>query len=116
MPRRFVGAMMFVAIDVQSPRALIASFPTARSAVGSGLRLICFEACQRARPRTFKPPMVNTPEPCEVIPTCPVCSSGPMKIARHMKGLDICLCENCGSSLSVPHDAWRIRSESQHKT
>ena len=39
-----------------------------------------------------------------------------MKIARHMKELDICLCETCGSSLSVPHEAWRIRSESQHKT
>ena len=25
-----------------------------------------------------------------------------------MKELDICLFENCGSSVSVPHDAWRV--------
>jgi len=73
--------------------------------------------CQRPHPLETKgPPIVNTPDPCEVIPTCPVCSSGPMKVARHMKELDICVCENCGSSLSVPHEAWRIRSENQGKS
>jgi hypothetical protein len=27
-----------------------------------------------------------------------------------MKGMDICLCERCGASLTVPHDAWRLRA------
>jgi hypothetical protein len=29
-----------------------------------------------------------------------------------MKDMDICVCEKCGTSLTVPHDAWRIRRES----
>ena len=49
------------------------------------------------------------PDPCEIIPTCPICLSAPLKLARRMKDMDICLCEHCGTSLTVPHDAWRIR-------
>jgi hypothetical protein len=30
-------------------------------------------------------------------------------MSRRFKDMDICICETCGTSLSVPHEAWRIR-------
>jgi hypothetical protein len=51
----------------------------------------------------------RAPDPCEIVPTCPFCQSGPFRFARRMKNIDICICEFCGTRLSVPHDAWEIR-------
>jgi len=51
----------------------------------------------------------DLPDPCEIIPLCPICLLAPLKHARRLKDMDICLCERCGTSLTVPHEAWRIR-------
>ena len=53
------------------------------------------------------------PDPCEIIPKCPICLSGPLTVARRMKDMDLCLCERCGTSLSVPHDAWELRRRAE---
>ena len=54
----------------------------------------------------------DLPDPCDVVPTCPICLIAPLKLARRLREMDICLCERCGASLTVPHDAWRLRRES----
>jgi hypothetical protein len=51
----------------------------------------------------------SVPDPCDVIPICPVCESCPFKLARRTTDLDICICERCGTSLTVPHVAWKLR-------
>jgi hypothetical protein len=33
-----------------------------------------------------------------------------------MENMDICLCLQCGTSLTVPHDAWRIWRETTTKS
>ena len=55
------------------------------------------------------------PDPCAVIPMCPVCRTSPLQHARRMETIDVCLCLRCGTSLSVPHDAWRIWRETTPK-
>jgi hypothetical protein len=49
--------------------------------------------------------------PAEAIPFCPVCHVSPIVFATRTKDLDICICPNCGTSLSVPHEAWRLRRQ-----
>jgi ribosomal protein L37AE/L43A len=52
----------------------------------------------------------ETPEPCEVVPDCPVCGSELVVAHAHAK-LKICVCKDCGTSLSIPEQAWvRARS------
>jgi hypothetical protein len=51
----------------------------------------------------------DLPDPCEIVPFCPICLVAPLKHARRLKDMDICLSEHCGTSLTVPHEAWRIR-------
>jgi hypothetical protein len=46
----------------------------------------------------------DTPEPCELVPSCPICS-GHMVLAAHGRGITICVCTACGTSLSVPDQA-----------
>ncbi len=53
----------------------------------------------------------DLPDPCDVIPACPVCGHSPLHHARRMEKMDICLCLLCGTSLTVPHEAWRIWRE-----
>ena len=59
----------------------------------------------------FEPDPIDPdlPDPSEFIKVCPVCEAGPLKFARRLYRLDICLCDTCGASLNVPHSAWRIR-------
>ena len=49
------------------------------------------------------------PDPCELIPRCPVCLSNEMVFAVRTGNVDICVCKRCGTSLSVPHEAWDLR-------
>ena len=52
-------------------------------------------------------------EPCEIVPTCPICFCGPMNRAWHQKaGLHICVCVECGTTLTVTAEAWeRLKPE-----
>ena len=56
----------------------------------------------------------DLPDPCKIIPVCPICISAPLTLSQRIKGVDICVCEACGTTLSVPHEAWLIRQA--HKT
>jgi hypothetical protein len=50
--------------------------------------------------------MAGTPdEPCDVVPNCPVCFSK-LHVAHGHAKLKICVCRACGTSLSIPDDAW----------
>jgi hypothetical protein len=53
----------------------------------------------------------DPPDPCELIPRCPVCLSNEMVFAVRTGNVDICVCKRCGTSLSVPHDAWDMREQ-----
>jgi hypothetical protein len=43
--------------------------------------------------------------PCEILPVCPVCGGPLLLAATHVK-LKICVCRGCGTSLTVPEEAW----------
>lgn len=43
--------------------------------------------------------------PCEVLPLCPICATSAMKVAHSHKELVICVCLQCGTTLSVPTEA-----------
>ena len=47
----------------------------------------------------------ETPELCELVPDCPVCGSE-LTIAHAHAKLKICVCKECGTSLSIPDEAW----------
>lgn len=47
----------------------------------------------------------DAPEPCELIPNCPICG-GKLTIAHAHSKLRICVCKACGTSLSIPDEAW----------
>jgi hypothetical protein len=47
----------------------------------------------------------HVPEPCEVIPLCPICGIGAMRLARRMERMTVCICMSCDTSLSVPNEA-----------
>lgn len=51
----------------------------------------------------------SKPNPCEVIPTCPVCQAGPLELAMTTSEIDICVCLHCGLSMTVPVEAWKKR-------
>lgn len=46
-------------------------------------------------------------EPCEIVPNCPICDVGAMTLAARHKDILICVCTECGTSLSVPETAMR---------
>jgi hypothetical protein len=50
------------------------------------------------------------PNPCEIIPVCPVCLSGPLELAITTSEIDICVCLHCGMSMTVPVEAWKKRN------
>jgi hypothetical protein len=43
-------------------------------------------------------------EPCEIIPSCPICS-GPMRQAHKLQTLHICVCLACETTLTVTEEA-----------
>ena len=47
--------------------------------------------------------------PCDLVPNCPVCNS-PLSVAHTHVKLKICVCRLCGTSLTIPDDAW-VRAE-----
>ncbi len=49
----------------------------------------------------------HTPEPCEVIPFCPICG-GKMELVYDRPHQKVCVCSDCHSGLSVPQSAWGI--------
>jgi hypothetical protein len=44
-------------------------------------------------------------DPCDAVPNCPVCN-GPLTVAHHHFKTRICICRLCGTSLSIPDDAF----------
>jgi hypothetical protein len=53
------------------------------------------------------------PDLSHLIGLCPVCLSSPLTVAVRQTGLDIIICPDCGTSLSVPHDAWGRRERKE---
>lgn len=46
----------------------------------------------------------SSPEPCELVPDCPICGFE-LTVAPPFTNVKICVCQNCGTSLSIPADA-----------
>lgn len=44
-------------------------------------------------------------DPCEIVPNCPVCFSA-LTVAHSHSRLKICVCKVCGTSLTIPDDAF----------
>jgi hypothetical protein len=55
----------------------------------------------------------QTPEPCEVIPTCPICG-GKMELVYDRPTAKVCVCSVCHTGISVPAKAWDI-ARARHK-
>ena len=51
----------------------------------------------------------DDPNPCDLVPNCPVCNTALTVAHTHAK-LKICVCRLCGTSLTIPDDAW-VRAE-----
>lgn len=51
-------------------------------------------------------PAPETPDPCFVVPFCPICRVGQMRMTYRTNRLAVCVCMNCETSLSVPETAW----------
>ena len=49
----------------------------------------------------------ESPEPCEVIKTCPVCE-GRMELVYDRYHQKVCVCVDCHSGLTVPASAWVV--------
>ena len=43
------------------------------------------------------------PDPCAAVPNCPICA-GPMEVVRRAQ-VHICVCLECGTTLSVTDEA-----------
>jgi transcription elongation factor Elf1 len=57
------------------------------------------------------------PTPCEITPDCPICQSpNSMTLAAHHKEIIICVCIECGTSMSVPEAAMREWSKRRATT
>jgi hypothetical protein len=50
-------------------------------------------------------PQDVAPDPCEVVPLCPVCKAGRMRLTIRTRTVVVCVCVHCEASLSVPHEA-----------
>jgi hypothetical protein len=62
----------------------------------------------------------DEPDPCEVIPHCPVCAS-PLEVAHNHSKIKICVCKGCGTSLTIPNEAflrarmlWASQKQTKH--
>ena len=49
--------------------------------------------------------MRDGPIPCEILAECPVCREA-LFLATTLAKLKICICIACGTSLTVPDEAW----------
>ena len=47
----------------------------------------------------------DPPHPCDLSPLCPICSTQSMTLARETRDMVICVCLECGTTLSVPPQA-----------
>ena len=56
------------------------------------------------------------PEPsCEIIPNCPVCN-GQLTVSHDFSHMKICVCRTCGTSLTIPGDAWDRARLAKHQS
>ena len=46
-----------------------------------------------------------------VVVDCPICMSGAMQAVSRGAHITICMCLICGTSISVPDEAWKRRPE-----
>ena len=57
----------------------------------------------------------GNPEECEDIPHCPICGSN-LIVAHYFAKMKICSCKSCGTTLSIPDEAWdRVRLMNQKR-
>jgi hypothetical protein len=49
--------------------------------------------------------LTEPPHACQIVPNCPVCF-GELHIAHSHSRIKICVCRDCGTTLSIPDDAW----------
>jgi ribosomal protein L37AE/L43A len=47
------------------------------------------------------------PDACDVVPDCPVCGAK-LYVAHNHAKLKICVCKTCGTSLSIPDEAFDV--------
>jgi hypothetical protein len=47
------------------------------------------------------------PEPCDVVPFCPICG-GKMDTVYKTAKLYVCVCVDCFASLSIPAESWEV--------
>ena len=47
------------------------------------------------------------PEPCEVVPACPICE-GKMEKVYDRRHQQVCVCSECHTGLTVPKTAWEV--------
>jgi hypothetical protein len=60
--------------------------------------------------------MNEQPEPCDIVPFCPVCSA-PMHQAHKLQTLHICVCLACETTLTVTDEALKqFRAQQSAKT
>ena len=50
------------------------------------------------------------PGPCEVVEICPICT-GHMEAVYSRAHQKVCVCVDCHTSITVPANAWKIKSE-----
>lgn len=48
------------------------------------------------------------PDPCFVVPFCPICRVGQMRMTYRTARVAVCVCMSCETSLSVPDTAWDL--------
>ena len=46
----------------------------------------------------------NPSEPCDIVPSCPICGAL-MELSRRVGQIHVCVCTDCGTTLSVSEDA-----------
>jgi hypothetical protein len=62
--------------------------------------------------------MLNTEpvnDPATATLPCPICPRGQLTFTRGSAGMLIYVCLPCGTTLSVPDDAWRIHIQQRQK-
>jgi hypothetical protein len=57
----------------------------------------------------------SDPEPCNLVPACPICE-GAMRLAYKMRHESVCICIECETTLSVPHPAMKRFRDRQQST
>ncbi len=53
-------------------------------------------------------PRLPDPDPCSIIGPCPICK-GELKVVHdHAWKLQVCVCIECMTSVSIPSEAWDV--------